>query len=356
MKKNISLFLSVCFVNLMTVASVFATEAGVTEVTTPDEFYAALEDDTVESVLVTADMELTQSMITLTKDVTIAADVVYHPSPDDDFFVKSLTIPEGVTLTVTGKISTESTFDTGFTIAQIYIDGGSLDVSEGSVNDDCNINFDSGSIAAPADGFNESVSVAKYLDQDVTEESIKEALEMDGLRTVNVQMDCEINSEIVVPEGKELLSSTFITVNDGAGIKGTAIADSGFGYIITGGYVNDVTAGEGTSGCIIVGDDEGTVNYDIVDIKSWQDASGEIENCALIVTVEDFMDSDYAVVKDSSGSVNLYNLQMEGETIGINDAGIESGDVLVLLNPVCNKNEGSFELNQAVLAYTYKVE
>ena len=254
--KKLSILLALCLLTTLLPAAV--AETNLSQVSTPEELTAVLADDAVAVVEIISDMTITSvtedASFVLTKDVTIAegVNVLFQPAPDDGFFVKSLTIPEGVTLTVKGSLATMSTFEGGFAIAQVYLNGGTLDVSAGTVSEDCNICFNAGTLVAPAEGFGEKVSVARYLYEDVTEAAILDALSTDHLQTVDVQMDCTVTGAISIPEEKTLQISAFVTVADGGSLTGNVVIDEDCGLILLGSAaVNDVTPDEGTAGCIL---------------------------------------------------------------------------------------------------------
>lgn len=228
--------LSLAFALLMLCAAALAEPA---IVTLPEELLPALESADTDSVEITADMTVTDSYVYLTKDTVILADLVYQPAPDDGFFVKSIEIPEGVTLTVRGCFTTRPTFEGGFCLAQIYLSGGTLDLSEGSVSPDINICFNAGTLIPPADGFGPDSTVARYLSQDVTEESIAAALEVEGLRNVTVQEDVTITGNVVIPEGKSLtVYNCCLTVAGGASLSGEVLYDGGTVEVQEGGILN----------------------------------------------------------------------------------------------------------------------
>lgn len=236
-----------------------AAFAETVSVTTPEAFTAALNDAAVDAIEITADMTITDVYVMQNKDVTILSDVVFHPAPDDGFFVKSWEIPEGVTLTVKGKVTTVHTFDTGFVIAQFYLSGGTMDISEGAVSEDCNICFNAGTLIAPTEGFGPAVAVERYLYENVTEESIADALATEGLTSVTMQSECTISGSIVVPEGNKLQISTMLTITDGASIDGTVGADAGCGVILQGSArVNDITVPEDMDSCMVIWNEEGS--------------------------------------------------------------------------------------------------
>lgn len=326
-------------------------------VTTPDELTAALNDDAVDAIEITADMTVTDSYVMQTKDIAILSDVVFQPAPDEGFFVKSWEIPEGVTLTVTGKLTTVHTFDTGFVIAQFYVNGGTLDLTEGALSDDCNICFNAGELLPPAEGFGPNVEVARYLFDNATEEAIAEALTVENLLTVTIQAECTVSGSITVPDDKKLQLSTVITVADGASVEGEVIADAGCGAILMGsGRVNDLTVPEDMEACKIIWNEDGSstlTEYSEtpteVTIAEWLDAKGACGNCVLTVTVKEIINPALALVADESGEVNLFGVKIDGAAMSVYDANLQAGDVLTLSNPTYNVFEGSIEMSEPTL-------
>lgn len=246
---------------ILTLALMFSLSATAEakSVSTPEELFDALADESVDSIEIVADMTITDSYVMQTKDVTILSDVTFMPAPDDGFFVKSWEIPEGVKLTVNGNITTVHTFVNGFVIAQFYINGGTLDIESGSTSDDCNICFNAGELVAPADGFGPDVAVERYLYEDVTEQNICEALAVENLSSVTVQAECTVEGNLIIPEGKQLVVSTMLTVADGAAITGETLADPGCGFVIIGsGCVNDVTVPDDMESCTVIMEEDGS--------------------------------------------------------------------------------------------------
>ncbi|MCF0230487.1 MAG: hypothetical protein HUJ76_12460, partial [Parasporobacterium sp.] len=191
----------------------------------------------------------------------------------EEVFVKSFEVPEGVTLTVKGKFTTESTFENGFVIAQLFINGGKVDFAEGTPDEFCNICFNSGELIAPKDGFADTVSISRYIYENVTIDSVKEAFETENLRTVVVQEGLEIAEPFTVPEGKTLSISstgepTFITVKNGAGIDGNVSADPGCGVILLGdAHLNDITVTAGAEGSVITWQEDGSFTVEACDAE-----------------------------------------------------------------------------------------
>ncbi len=326
-------------------------------VNTPEELSAALMNETVDAIEIAADMTVTDSYVMQTKDITILADVVFHPAPDEGFFVKSWEIPEGVTLTVKGKVTTVHTFEEGFAIAQFYVNGGVMDIGEGEVSDDCNICFNAGILVAPAAGFGPDVEVTRFLYMDVTESAVAEALATDGLRNTTVQAECMIEGNLVVPEGKVLELSSVMTLADGAAVEGDVIVDAGCGVILKGsGRINDMTVPEGMEACMILWTEDGSytvLEYSetpvTVTIGEWLEAKGLYSNCLLTVTVKEIINPSLALVTDETGEVNLYGLQINGDFLDIEEAGVKPGDVLTVSNPKYNIYDGVVEMSDAVL-------
>lgn len=326
-------------------------------VTSPEQLLSALNDPAVDAIEITADMSITDSYVMQTKDVTILSDVVFQPAPDDGFFVKSWEIPEGVTLTVKGKLTTVHTFDTGFVIAQAYVNGGAMDIGEGSVSDDCNICFNAGTLIAPAGGFGPDVEIARYLYEHVAEQTIVDALAVENLKKVTVQAECTIDGSITVPEGKVLQISSVLTIADGASVDGTMIVDAGCGAILMGsGRVNDITVPEGMAACMVIWAEDGSytvIEYSetptAVTVGDWLEAHGVCGNCTLTVTVMEIINPALALVGDETGEVNLYGLQIDQAFLSIEEAGIQPGDVLTLSNPKYNVYDGNVEMSDAIL-------
>lgn len=348
------LLLALLVLTLVLMSSAMAEKA---LVNTPEELTAALMNDAVDAIEIAADMTVTDSYVMQTKDITILSDVVFQPAPDEGFFVKSWEIPEGVTLTVKGKVTTVHTFEEGFAIAQFYVNGGTMDVSEGAVSDDCNICFNAGTMVVPAAGFGPDVTVSRYLYMDVTEGTIAEALAVDGLQNVTVQAECMIEGNLVVPEGKVLELSSVLTIADGASVNGDVIMDAGCGVILMGsGRLNDMTVPEGMETCMILWAEDGSysvLEYNetpvAVTIGEWMEAKGMYSNCVMTVTVKEIINPALALVADETGEVNMFGLQIDGDFLGIEEAGIKPGDVLMLSNPKYNVYDGAVELSDAVL-------
>lgn len=334
-----------------------ASYAETAYVTTPEAFTAAMNDAAVDAIEITDDMTITDSYVMQTKDVTILSDVVFQPAPDDGFFVKSWEVPEGITLIVKGKVATVHTFDTGFVIAQFYLNGGAMDISEGAVSDDCNICFNAGTLTPPAEGFAPDVEVTRYLYENVTEQAIMDALAVESLKNVTVQAECTIDGSITVPEDKELQISSMLTISNGASVDGTMIFDAGCGAILMGsGRVNDITVPDGMAACIAVWTEDG--NYTMVEynetpvavtVGDWLSAQGMCGNCTLTVTVKEIINPALALVEDETGEVNLYGIQIDQSSLSIEEAGIQPGDVLTLSNPKYNVYDGNVEMSDAIL-------
>lgn len=348
------LLLALLVLTLVLMSSAMAEKA---LVNTPEELTAALMNDAVDAIEIAADMTVTDSYVMQTKDITILSDVVFQPAPDEGFFVKSWEIPEGVTLTVKGKVTTVHTFEDGFVIAQFYLNGGTMDIGEGMVSDDCNICFNAGTLVAPAAGFGPDVEVARYLYMDVTEDTIAEALAQEGLRNATVQAECTIEGSLVVPEGKVLEISSVMTLMDGAAVEGDIIVDAGCGVILKGSSrFNDMTVPEGMEACKILWAEDGSctvLEYSetpvSVTIGEWVEAKGLYSNCMLTVTVKEIINPALARVEDETGEVNLYGLQINGDFFDIAEAGVKPGDVLTLSNPKYNVYDGVVEMSDAML-------
>ena len=226
-------------------------------VTTPGELMTALMDDAIDAIEITADMTITDSYVMQAKDVTILSDVVFHPAPDDGFFVKSWEVPAGATLTVQGSITTQHTFEGGFSIAQVYVNGGTLDVSGGAVRD--RICFNAGTVIPPENGFSADVEIGRYLYEDVTEQDIMDSLSEPVIWLTTIQMDCTVFGQIVIPDGKELNLSAILTIADGASVTGIVTADPGCGVILQGSArINDTTVPAGMDACRVIWDENGT--------------------------------------------------------------------------------------------------
>ena len=351
MKKLLASFV---ILSLLFCTSVLAETANVTS---PEQLLSALNDPAVDAIEITSDMTITDSYVMQTKDVTILSDVVFQPAPDDGFFVKSWEVPEGVTLTVKGKLTTVHTFDTGFVIAQAYVNGGTMDIGEGSVSDDCNICFNAGTLIAPATGFGPGVAVERYLYENVTEQAITDALAVEELKTVTVQAECTICGSITVPDNKELRFSTVLTIADGGCVNGNVTADSGCGVILLGNaQLNEIAVPNGMEACMVIWREDGSYTVTeysktpvAVTIGEWLNAQGMCGNCTLTVTVKEIINPMLALVEDETGEVNLFGLQVDDAFLSIYDAGIQPGDVLTLCNPKYNVYDGNVEMSDAIL-------
>lgn len=338
--------------------------AEIANVTTPDQLVATLNDPAIDAIEITADMTITDSYVMQTKDITILSDVVFQPAPDEGFFVKSWEIPEGVTLTVKGKLTTVHTFDTGFVIAQAYVNGGTMDIGEGTVSDDCNICFNAGTLIAPATGFGPDVAVERYLYENVTEQAITDALAVEELKTVTVQAECTICGSITVPDNKELRFSTVLTIADGGCVNGNVTADSGCGVILLGNaQLNEIAVPNGMEACMVIWTEDGSymvTEYSktpvAVTVGEWLETQGMCGNCTLTVTIKEIINPVLALVGDDSGTVNLFGLTVNGEFTDFLTLNLQAGDVLVLENPVYNEYDGSIEMAGSVLVERIAME
>lgn len=177
-------------------------------VTSEQALLAALENPTCLEIVIAEDMEITESFLTIDKAVTIAegVHVVYRPAPDpDSFFVKSMEIIDGGTLTVFGTLETQATFDSsGMTIAQIYVNGGSLDMRFGQASENCNFCFNAGSFLAPLAGFPDSVEVNRFFWEDANAALLAEAFAEDVLKGIILQTECTLDESVNIPDGKTL--------------------------------------------------------------------------------------------------------------------------------------------------------
>lgn len=247
---------------VLSILLMFAAYSAIAETITiedPSDLMAALENPDYDSVIITGDGVITEQFPTLTKNVTIRGNVVFWPESDpESFYVKSIIIPDGTTLTIEGVLETRSTFDEiGLTIAQIYVLGGTLDVSVGQVNDNCNICCNAGTVIPPKGGFGPDVEVHRVLYDDVTEESLTEAVNLSFLRTVELQTECTLTQDLTVPEGMtlEIWDGGVLIIPQGVTVKGRVIADQGCIILYTGATLNDITTPRYASRTELVGDE-----------------------------------------------------------------------------------------------------
>jgi len=190
-------------------------------------------------------------MVTLTKDVTVDAALCFHPDPDEGFFVKSITIPDGITMTLTenGSLETIHTFENGFAIAQFYLLGGTLDAADGRFEENLNICFNAGTLHVPDCGVPESVDICRYIyAEGAGADEIEAAFVAEGLRAICIQVDCTLDHPITLPDHLEMRVDAIITVEDGASLDGNIQLEpsseeeftAGF-HLIGSGRVNDWT-------------------------------------------------------------------------------------------------------------------
>lgn len=87
-----------------------------------------------------------------------------------------------------------------------------------------------------------------------------------------------------------------------------------------------------------------------VTVAEWINAEGQCGDCTLTVTVGDIYNPVWAGVSDESGSVNLFGI-WRGEVFYLfGENGFQTGDTIVLSNPVYNVFEGNVEMTQAQLS------
>lgn len=207
MKKRMLLLLPLIMLIPMLLITSVAADSGTALVRSEEELLTALEDPECTSIEIVDDLEITVSFLTVDKKVTIAQDVrvVYHPMPDpDSFFVKSLEITENGMMTVYGTLETQATFDdNGITIAQIYINGGLLDMTSGYAADNCNFCFNAGIFYGPEEGFQDSVEVNRFFWENASGEQLAQAFAEDVLKRIILQTEYSLEESMDVPEGKD---------------------------------------------------------------------------------------------------------------------------------------------------------
>lgn len=86
-----------------------------------------------------------------------------------------------------------------------------------------------------------------------------------------------------------------------------------------------------------------------VTIQEWLDCRGETGSAVVIAKVLDILNPMWAVISDGSAEVHLFGVTLNGEMNDFGTAGVNVGDLLVLVNPRFNEFEGTVEMADANL-------
>jgi len=201
------------FITIMMLAALFClcASAETTVVTTGEGFFAALEDDSCTLIDIVSDISISGEHIVLNKDVLVeeGACLTFTAAEGNEFWVKTLTIPQDVTLTVRGSLAAVSLETKNmYYLANIFIDGGTLDITEGAAVSPLPIAFNHGSLLVPEGGL-EGARVSRYIygltGSSAYTAELKEAAGIELLDEICLQDSFTLLESVALPENTRLL-------------------------------------------------------------------------------------------------------------------------------------------------------